>query len=117
MRLKMMDDGKYVLEAMSGQTISLTVTEVVALAQILDRFQDQIKPMPSPGAPKPIATTRISKGVVGLDVHHTEVIVRLQDRGFEQAYAMAPDVAADMRDGLSVKLEEIRFAQGRRTKQ
>lgn len=112
MRLKLTDDNShYVLEARSG-TVTLSLQEMDHLAALIDQMRDQLRQSTSRAA-NALATTRISKATVSIDMHHTEVILRLQDRGFEHAYALPPDVARGVRDGISFQLEGIEESKTR----
>jgi hypothetical protein len=117
MRMKLTDDrSHYILETMSGRSITLSLSEMDQLAALIDQLRSQLKPSSSrvSGA---MATTRISDVVVGIDRHHTEVILRLKDQGFEHAYVLSSDTARGLRDGINFQLEGIETAKNKRSTQ
>lgn len=117
MRFKLTPDQRhYEIELDSGKTVTLSFGEIDQLGATLDHVRSQLRQSLSRGA-SPIATTRITEAIVSIDMHHTEVILRLKDRGFEHSYTLAPDTAQSVRDGITYQLEGIEQAKARRTNQ
>jgi hypothetical protein len=111
-------DGKYRLETDSGQAITLTVREALQLGLLIQRLKDQIEPPQSGGAIQPVAMIRISDVIVGLTMHHDQIVVRFQNDGADQGtYVFSPENAQIMREGLDQKIREIEIERGRKTKQ
>lgn len=115
MQLRLTDDKRhYALHTARG-TITLTMKEMDELAAMLQQMTHQLR-QPSSGGAKALITTRISNAIVSIDMHHTEVILQLQDRGFDQAYAIPKDIAETIRDGIDYQLEAIREGKSNRAK-
>jgi hypothetical protein len=116
MHLKQLDSGNYHFTTDSGKEITLSEYELLGLFQLAVPYQDRLKAKRESGQPYPLPTERVQSARLNLDAHRTEVIVRfVPERGEENAFVMAPDVAEIMRDGLIQKLEQIAEAKRKRT--
>jgi hypothetical protein len=72
-KLERLDDGRYRLETMSGQSITCSEQELLRLATLADSHRDQLQQLSSRGG---LVTTNISRVIVSIDAHHTEVILQ-----------------------------------------
>src|SRR5947208_2641409 len=107
MRLKLTNDRQhYVLEVTSDRAITLSLHEMDVLTMLVDRLREQVG-QSSSLVEVATATTRISNAIVGTDLHRSEVILKLQDRGFEHAYTLSPETAQGLRDGINFQLIAI----------
>ena len=112
MRLAELDNGSYRLETDSGKEIMLSEFELLGLVQLSARFQDRLKEQREGHEHRPVTMERIAEIVVGLDSHHTEVVIRfVYVDGGEKSYAISPEDAESMHDGLAKKLEQIASAK------
>ena len=117
MYLTKLTDGSYRFDTASGKEITLTEFELLGLFQLAAPYQDQLKAQREGHKHYPAATARVAEIVLGLESHHTEVIVRfVYAQGGEKAYVISPEDAESMRDGLTNKLEKIAAAKRGRTK-
>jgi hypothetical protein len=116
MRARRTDDGQCLIESDDGkQSIKLSEPEFLALGQLALELKDHIESQQG-GKYRPIAQIPIANVILSLDAHHTQVLVRfVEPSGFENAYALDPDLAQRMRDGLIEKLEEVDAAKRGRT--
>ncbi|MBR1151921.1 hypothetical protein [Bradyrhizobium sp. JYMT SZCCT0428] len=115
MRLKRLDDGRYFFSTDSGKEITLSEFELLGLFRLSAPYRDRLAQQEE-GPHPPVVQERPSKIAVGLDSHHTVVVIRyIYDDGDQKAYVMAPEDAASMRDGLTQKLEQIAVAKRGRT--
>ena len=74
-------NGRHILTLDDGQSITLTDPEVILLAQLTNRLKGQLeRPLENI---QPLAMSRISNVIVGLDAHHTEVNIRLVEKDFQ----------------------------------
>ena len=106
----------YLLEDSSGNKLNLTMTEALELAPLAHQIQDHIRSR-YPRTP-PVLTYAVREVILGLDAHHTEVIVQMQGpHGLQACYRFSLDTAKSTRDGLTRKIEQIESAQLTRTKQ
>jgi hypothetical protein len=115
MKSELLDDGCFLLTAMSGQTITLTARELGQLAKLAENNRDRL-PLESARAPS-LVTTPISKVVVSVDSHHTQVILRLTHRGYEAAYGLTQEVAEGIVDGVTRQLALIQESKRGQIKQ
>jgi hypothetical protein len=106
----------YLLENSSGETINLTMEEALGLAPLARQIQDHIRSR----YPRtfPLHSSVVSKVVLRLDAHHTQVIVQMQGPdGLDVGYQISLDTAKSTRDGLMRKIEQIESAERKRTTQ
>jgi hypothetical protein len=116
MHLTQLENGSYRFASDSGKEITLSEFELLGLFQLAAPYQDRLKAKRESGQPYNLPTERIRSARVSLDAHRTEVIVRfVPDQGEESAFAITPDIAEGMRDGLTIKLEQIAAAKLGRT--
>jgi hypothetical protein len=100
MHIKLLEDGKFLLESMSGQKITVNKIELSQLAKLADSYKDQPQQSSARGVRK-IVVTPVTDWVVSVDTHHTEVILRLRHPGFEEAYSVPLHLAKGMAMGLT----------------
>ncbi len=66
----------------------------------------------------PVHSYVVSELTLGLDAHHTQVILRVQGPdGLDVSYQVSLDTAKSTRDGLMRKIEQIESAQRKQTTQ
>jgi len=106
----------YSLQTSSGASINLTTEEALELAPLARQIQDHIRSR----SPRtfPVNSYEVSSLTLGLDAHHTLVLLRMQGPdGLEVSYQLSLDTAKATRDGLARKIEQIESAQKKRTRQ
>lgn len=114
MRLNRLDDGRYKLETMTGQSLTCSEHELLVLATLADSLRGELKQLSSRGA---VTTTKVSRIVVSIDAHHTQVFLQFFDDDYRQAFALSPVQAATVRDGIGYQLEAIDKARNDRPPQ
>jgi hypothetical protein len=115
MRLLPTNDG-FLLETSAGASINLTEEEALELPQLAHQIQDHIRSR----RPRtfPVRTYEANEITVGLDAHHTLVLLRMRGPdGLEVSYHLSLDTAKSTRDSLTRKVEQIESAQQNRTTQ
>lgn len=113
MRIELLDDGRFILEAMSGQRITLIEQELSQLAKLAERYQDLFLSKPKHEVHGAVAAP-ISAVAVAVDAHHTEVVLTLSHQGYEQTFTFAPETAKDLIERIGRQLERINSPSQRR---
>jgi hypothetical protein len=106
----------YSLETSSGASINLTMEEALELAPLARQIQDHVRSR----SPRtfPLLSYEVSDIILGLDAHHTLVLLQMQGPdGLEVSYRLSLDTAKATRDGLARKIEQIESARQKRTTQ
>jgi len=109
------DGDRFTLVSTSGQTMTIGNAELYQLAVLAKDYADRIQQTSLRGG-SGIAVTPITSAGVGVDMHHTEVNLRLRDVGFEQAYSVPLDVAKGLIIGLTKQVTLIEADAAKRGK-
>ena len=109
MKLSANDNG-FVLENAQGASLALTAQELAELVQHGHRTLN-------PGARfSPVATHTIEDAIVGIDVHHTQTVLRLiHEGGTETAFAISGPVTRILAVLFAEKADLIEAAQSKKT--
>jgi hypothetical protein len=115
MRTERTADGQYLIETDDRtQSVRISEPEFLSLGQLALQLKDHREAQE--GKYQPIALIPTTDVKLSLDAHHTQIVVRfVESSGFENAYAMDPDLTQRMRDGLTEKLEDVAAAKRGRT--
>ncbi|MBR1280152.1 hypothetical protein [Bradyrhizobium sp. AUGA SZCCT0283] len=106
MRITRTSEGRFLLEAISGQTMSVNQVELTQLVTIAKSCANDIQRLASRG-PIGLSTVQATRAVVSIDIYHTEVILRLFDGGSEQAYTLTHGLAKQVIVGLTNQVTRI----------
>jgi len=106
MKITRTSEGRFLLEAISGQTMSVNQIELTQLATVAKGCVNDVQRLASRG-PIGMSTVQAIRVVVSIDMHHTEVILRLFDGGSEQAYTLARGLAKQVVVGLTNQVDRI----------
>jgi hypothetical protein len=103
-------DSGFVLENEQGASLSLSAQELAELVRDGHRALN-------PGARfSPIATHTIEDAIVGIDVHHTQAILRLiHEGGTETAFAISEPTTRALAVLFAEKADLIEAAQTKKT--
>lgn len=116
MKISDLGGGRFEMKSISGQKMTVNQSEISQLALIAKDYADRLQRNEA-GQVTAVAIVRVADGVVSVDRHHTEVILRLRDAGgFEQAFCLSPDFAKSMIVGLTNQvnlIEEAAASRGR----
>jgi len=107
------------IENSEGNTINLSVDEVAELALNAHQILDQLTLRgPEQGKFAAVASRPIQEVSLGLDAHHSTVLIQLAfEDGSKVAYSATPELSAQLRDALTRKIEQIETAAKGRTTQ
>jgi hypothetical protein len=79
LNIKHLGDGRFEMESMSGQKMTVNQNELSQLVLIAKDYVDHIQRVSSRA--QMMSTVPVTSGTVGIDMHHTYVILRLQHEG------------------------------------
>lgn len=107
MKITHLGNSRFEMESMSGQKMTVNQSELSQLALIAKDYADQLR-QNAAGKVAAMSTVPVASGVVSIDMHHTQVILRLRDAGgFEQAFCLPHDLAKGMIVGLTNQVNLI----------
>jgi hypothetical protein len=108
MKITHLGNGRFEMESMTGQKMTVNQNELSQLALIAKDYADQLR-QNAAGKVAAMSTVRVTSCTVGIDMHRTEVILRLREikGGSGQAYCLPHDLAKGMIVGLTNQVNLI----------
>src|SRR6267154_4748248 len=103
------EDGRFTLEAMSGQKITVNRVEISQLVLLSKDYEDRIQQIESRKA-TPISSIFATGANVRIDSHHTQIFLQLRGDGYQETFEIPNDLARGIVTGLTNQLGLIEEA-------